>query len=77
MSRYYEGRDECYDEREDDGDHIDGICADCGKPCTSITIDDGIGSYEYWGAKGTHHDYVEASPCCQAEVVDAEEEEFA
>ena len=59
----------------DEGDHIEGICADCGEACTSITIDDGIGPYEFWGSKGTHHEYVEASPCCLAEVLEIETEE--
>ena len=32
-----------------------------------IEIDEGIGAYD-WGAKGIHHDYVEVSNCCHAEV---------
>ena len=44
------------------------ICTECGKPCGSIEIDEGIGSYEYWGAPGVHHDYRTVSDCCEAEI---------
>jgi hypothetical protein len=56
----------------DDEGHIEGWCEDCKKPCVSVTEDQGIGSYEFWGARGMHHDYVEVSPCCQAEVIEHE-----
>lgn len=42
-----------------------------------ITVDIGIGPYEYWGAKGNDVRLVEASPCCEAdyeEVEDAEDD---
>ena len=52
----------------DGRDHISGFCSHCGEECTSITRDEGVGAYEYWGSKGVHHDYVEVSPCCDAEV---------
>lgn len=29
----------------------------------------GIGPYEFWGARGVHHDWQMLSPCCEAEVV--------
>ena len=58
---------------EDEGEHIDGVCEACGEKCTSVTQDDGIGPFEYWGSKGVHHEYVEVSPCCQAEVIDEPE----
>lgn len=69
---YDDDRDEVYDERDDE--HIHGWCEACGSECTSVTQDDGIGPYEYFGARGTHHDYVEVSPCCQAEVLENEPE---
>lgn len=47
-----------------------GICDECGEECTAIVTDMGIGSYEYWGAKGVHHDWAVVSPCCEAEVVE-------
>lgn len=45
------------------------ICADCGRECRVIEVDEGIGSYEYWGFKGVHHDYRPGSHCCGVEVV--------
>ncbi len=53
---------------DNDTCHIDGTCAECGAICTSITIDIGIGAYEFWGYRGTHIQYEEVSPCCEAEV---------
>ena len=50
--------------------HYNGICSDCGLECETVTEDQGIGAYEYWGARDVHHDYVEVSPCCGAEVVE-------
>ena len=43
-------------------------CTECKKACDTKTIDDGIGSYEFWGQTGTHHDYWEGSVCCEAPV---------
>jgi len=51
----------------------DGICGDCGAGCRGELQDHGIGSYEYWGARGTHHEWVVCSPCCGAEVVEGGE----
>lgn len=53
-----------------DDDGVSGICESCGMPCDSKTVDDGIGPYEYWGAKGVHHDYYQASDCCGAEIAE-------
>ena len=53
-----------------DRHHEQGICADCGLECESVTEDDGIGAYEYWGAPGNDVRLVEVSPCCGAEVVE-------
>lgn len=53
----------------DDGqDHITGKCTQCGEICTSMTFDNGIGPYDHFGHCGTHHEWVEVSPCCQAEI---------
>jgi len=40
-----------------------------------ITVDQGIGDYEYWGACGKHVDLVALSPCCEEDydIVDDEE----
>ena len=50
-----------------------GICDDCGCACTGELQDNGIGSYEFWGEKGTHHEWVFCSPCCGAEVVEGDQ----
>jgi hypothetical protein len=47
-----------------------GICTCCGQPCDVVTVDHGIGSYEYWGARGVHHDYHPGSSCCEADVAE-------
>lgn len=52
----------------DDGKH--GYCASCGKECTAMIVDEGIGHYEYWGAKGVDVRLVEVSPCCEDVVLD-------
>lgn len=72
-SDWEDRRERCSDDERPDpheDDHITGFCADCHEHCTSVTQDDGIGSYEYWGSKGVHHEYVEVSPCCAAEVLE-------
>jgi len=56
-------------EDADDNDAVTGICDSCGEECSSICVDQGIGPYEYWGAKGCHHDYQNVSPCCEDAVV--------
>ena len=40
------------------------ICSHCGHECDLIEVDNGIGSYEFWGARGVHHDYDAVSDCC-------------
>jgi hypothetical protein len=52
-----------------------GYCACCGKECTATVIDEGIGHYEYWGAKGVDIRLSEVSDCCEAEVLDEPPEE--
>ena len=42
-------------------------CGECGKSCTIINIDVGIGPYEYWGFQGTDVKIVPASDCCEAQ----------
>ena len=46
-------------------DTIEGICTCCGEKVTGEWMDQGIGSYEYWGARGTDHDWQCLSPCCE------------
>ena len=40
------------------------ICSDCGHSCEVVTVDNGIGPYEFWGDRGVHHDYAAGSDCC-------------
>ncbi len=52
-------------------------CKECGEECLYYQGDDGIGSYEFWGAKGFDSQPVVLSKCCDAEVegdVEFEEE---
>jgi hypothetical protein len=46
------------------------ICEACGCECDVVTIDVGIGVYEYWGAPGCDVHYVTVSNCCEADVID-------
>jgi len=48
----------------------EGICSECQRPTRFKIEDFGIGSYEYWGARGVHHDYQWTSECCDAPPVD-------
>lgn len=46
------------------------ICDCCGHLAEETTVDMGIGAYEFWGARGVHHDYQTVSRCCEAEIVE-------
>lgn len=59
----------------EEAEHISGVCSKCGDKCESVSVDVGIGPYEYWGYKLVDRDIRELSPCCEAEVVDEPEEE--
>lgn len=48
-------------------------CTECGKECNVLEIVEEI-DYEYWGAPGTHKDTYEVSVCCEADMVEDEEE---
>lgn len=65
--------DDC--DYDPDDDRRSGFCAACGKECVAGYIDEGIGSYEYWGARGVDIRLVEVSDCCEAEVLDDPPEE--
>lgn len=62
----YDARD-CYDPNDD---LKTGFCSDCGQECVVGVVDEGIGHYEYWGAKGVDIRLVEVSSCCGADVLD-------
>lgn len=58
------------DDRDHDIEHYDEdasmylFCPIC-KIMVDVEIQDhGIGPYEYWGAKGVHHDFVNVCPLC-------------
>jgi len=43
-----------------------GECSRCKQHTAFRLVDHGIGSYEFWGERGTHHDYQWESECCEA-----------
>jgi hypothetical protein len=47
-----------------------GWCSSCGKECTIIGVDDGIGPYEFWGQKGRDVQIIAVSDCCEESVLD-------
>ena len=56
-------------------DDEDAYCCECGEPCSVVWTDEGIGVYEYWGARGVHVDWQASSSCCEAEVTDTKPEQ--
>lgn len=46
------------------------LCSECGSPAEAITVDFGIGAYEYWGCHGVHRDERSVSPCCDAGLIE-------
>lgn len=51
-------------------------CHSCGTADPeTISIDEGIGPYEFHGATGWHHNWVEVTECCEAEFSDMETDE--
>jgi hypothetical protein len=47
-------------------------CVVCREECEVITIDQGIGYTEFWGAPGIDLNLVEVSDCCESEFVEDE-----
>ena len=56
--------------RRDPEEAPEGYCDNCGLPCFGVEHDEGIGAYEYFGAKGVDHRYVFLSDCCEAEILE-------
>ena len=50
------------------------ICESCERECTLITVDFGIGAYEYWGAPGIDVQLAEVTDCCEAGLKELFEE---
>jgi len=47
-----------------------GICESCGEESAVTVIDNGIGHYEYWGAKCYDSQPEAVSECCEAPIFD-------
>jgi hypothetical protein len=47
-------------------------CVRCKDECGGMYVDNGIGAYEYWGARGRHVQMDLASDCCHADVQELE-----
>ncbi len=52
-----------------------GYCKECGQEVDIYFVDNGIGAYEYWGAKGTDHKWEPECALCGAYTEDFEEVE--
>lgn len=65
--------DEDYSEDYDDTPYW---CTECKQSCTEVIIDEGIGPYEFWGARGVHVDKRVVSSCCEAETTTVDLEEY-
>lgn len=52
----------------------EGICKNCGEPCTAISVDEGIGVHEYWGMRGNDSRVCIVSPCCHDDVIQEKEQ---
>lgn len=50
------------------------FCSECGNECETNTVDEGIGSYEYWGSMCYDRHMVVISQCCEANVYKIKEE---
>jgi hypothetical protein len=51
------------------------FCSECHKPCEGVERDFGIGAYEFWGATGSDHNWLEVSECCDGDLLDEIPEE--
>jgi hypothetical protein len=51
------------------------LCRECNRECRVVTVDFGIGSYEYWGATGYDSRLEQVSNCCEADYYNPEDEE--
>lgn len=44
------------------------FCGECGDPCETREVNQGIGPYEYWGYCGFDRRMATVSHCCEADV---------
>lgn len=61
---------ELRNETRDDCDEELGVCSECGEECYGHLVDCGIGPYEFWGQRCTHHDWRWMSKCCDAPLLE-------
>ena len=50
-------------------------CCNCDEECALQITDEGIGDYEYWGAKGTDVKLVLSSDCCDSDYTEEDPNE--
>lgn len=78
FSRLFEVDIDDYRDRADcDDEGVYGYCPECECNVRSVRRDFGIGSYEYWGSHGVHHDWREVCPTCEGDLsnpIDEDEE---
>lgn len=53
-----------------------GFCSYCDARVSAHIEDHGIGPYEFWGERGTHHDYVPCCDICGESVEDYDEDDY-
>lgn len=69
QEEYAEWLDAMYEATRDAEEPLpEGYCPGCGSWVEAIMQDYGIGSYEYWGSRGTHTDLRCVCPKCEEEV---------
>lgn len=54
----------------------EGYCPNCDERVSAHIEDQGIGPYEFWGANGTHHNYVPVCNTCESPVEDYDEDDY-
>ncbi len=52
------------------------FCCNCKQECDLKVTDEGIGAYEYWGAKGTDVQLVLSSDCCDDDYTEEDPNEL-
>ena len=78
MSDYRYDPEDSYDKYDaaDEGGELLGLrfrCTSCGEECGGKYVDNGIGSYEYWGYRGRHVQKDLASDCCEKDVEEVQD----
>ena len=48
-------------------------CSECRRPCREVERNFGIGSYEFWGQKGSQDNWQWVSECCDGDVLTEEQ----